>query len=125
MLRLLKYYHLPESPLLPEIAERLSQVFEGRESLPIEIDPPLDVDELMRQQYQPSPKQVLPNRAHYENILSASFEKVRLRLGEKEPMRLLGEPWFVLGHTIFFASDAPSEAEVTAALKIWMQQQKG
>ena len=125
MLRILKYYHLPKTALIPEIAERLSQVFKNGDSWRIELDPPVDVDELMRNRYSPSPKQRLPNQAHYETLFSTSLEKVRVRLNEKEPMRLLGEAWFVLGHTIFFASAAPSDLEIQAALKMWLSQQKG
>ena len=95
------------------------------DSWAVDIDPPVDIDELVRLRYSPSPKQALPNQAHYEELFSTSFEKVRVRLGEKEPMRLMGEDWYVLGHTIFFASDSPSEQVFQAALQTWLRQQAG
>ena len=123
MLRILTYYRLPKSTLIPEISARLSQVFKSGDSWAVDIDPPVDIDELVRLRYSPSPKQALPNQAHYEELFSTSFEKVRVRLGEKEPMRLLGEDWYVLGHTIFFASDSPSDQVFQAALQTWLRQQ--
>ena len=101
MLRILTYYRLPKSTLIPEISARLSQVFKSGDSWAVDIDPPVDIDELVRLRYSPSPKQALPNQAHYEELFSTSFEKVRVRLGEKEPMRLMGEDCMCSG-TLFF-----------------------
>lgn len=125
MLRILNYYRLSKSALIPEISDRLSKVFETGDSWAVDIDPPTDVDGFVRLRYSPSPKQALPNQVHYEKLFSMSFERLQVRLGEREPMRLLGEDWYVLGHTIFFANDSPSDLEIQAALKTWIRQQKG
>lgn len=119
MPRILKYYSLSKSVQIPEIANRLEFVFKTGEAWPIALDPSLKNNEPEITQYSPAPHQPLPNREMFEAKVGRSLDGIRLRLGEIEPMRLLGEPWFVLGHTIFFASPSPDNDTILAALMKW------
>jgi hypothetical protein len=114
-----KYYSLSKSVQIPEIADRLEFVFKTGEAWPIDLAPDLKNDNPEMLDYTPAPHQPLPNREMFESEIGLPLDCVRLRLGEKEPMRLLGEPWFVLGHTIFFESSDPDNDTILAALMKW------